>query len=112
MISFLLSLNSCSVVKIKDGEWCADAGREGASCFNTLSDNSRDISKEDWDKERFGMICTKSENFADWKKSILQLCKMAGKRCRYDFKENVARFYDRVDSTSKSLEFLSVDERY
>ena len=107
---FLLSLSSCSQVKIKDSEWCGDAGQFGASCFKTLSDNTRDIEKAKWDEERFGMICTKAENFADWKASILKLCQMAGKRCKYDVKNKVIRFNERVESFSKSLEFVAIDE--
>jgi hypothetical protein len=105
-----LLLLSCSQVKIKDSEWCGDAGPYGASCFKTLSDNSRDIEKEEWDKERFGMICTKAENFAEWKIAILKLCKMAGRRCKYDVKQKVIRFNEKVEAFSKSLEFVAIDE--
>lgn len=110
MILFLLNLNSCARVKIKDAEWCADAGSIGASCFHTLSEQTRDIEKEAWDEERFGMICTKSENFAEWKKSILQLCKMAGKRCTYDIKRNIIRFNEKVELATKSLKSVALDE--
>ena len=105
-----LFLFGCSQVKIKDSEWCGDAGPYGASCFNTLSDNTRDIEKEQWDEERFGMICTKSSNFAEWKTAILKLCKMAGRRCKYDVQKKVIIFNERVENFTKSLEFVAIDE--
>lgn len=106
----LTLLVSCSQVKIKDHEFCGDAGPYGASCFHTLTDESRDIEKEEWDRERFGMICTNAESFADWKESLLKLCKLAGKRCRYIVKKKIIEFSDKVDGFSKSLISVSVDE--
>lgn len=102
LISILLV--SCSSVKIKDHEFCGDAGPLGASCFHTLTDESRDIEKEQWDQERFGMICTNAASFADWKESLLKLCKLAGKRCRYVVEKKIIEFNDKVESFTLSLE--------
>lgn len=49
-------------------------GASGAECFHTFSSASREIPKAQWDQERFGQLCTKAQNFADWKAVILQLC--------------------------------------
>ena len=68
-------------------------GELGASCFNTLNDNARDIEKEQWDKERFGMLCATPDVFADVKRTILQLCK-AYKKCVYDSRTNTVSFYN------------------
>ena len=92
-----LLLNGCAVVRIKNSEWCGDFGPEGASCFNTHNDNSRDIPSNEWDEERFGMICTSAETFTDWKANILKLCKVAGRRCRFEEKKNIIIFMDKVD---------------
>lgn len=85
-------------------------GQQGASCFNTISDNSRDIEKEAWDKERFGMLCTKADSFANWKEAILKLCKLAGKRCKYDVKKKIIKFNNKVIDFSNSAESYSLDE--
>jgi hypothetical protein len=85
-------------------------GQQGASCFNTISDNSRDIEKEAWDKERFGMLCTKAESFANWKEALLKLCTLAKKRCTYIAKKKIIEFTDRVDEFSNSLISVSLDE--
>lgn len=106
---FALNLSSCSTVKVKDGEWCADADRFGASCFHTLSNSERDIPKEEWDKVRVGWLCTNSENFANWKEALLKLCKMAGKRCRYDVKRQIMSFHNKVEERMEWIHFNTID---
>lgn len=93
----LIILSSCASVNIKDGEFCGDLGSDGAECFTTLSGQSRTISPGDWDDERFGMICSKADTFANWKKAILKLCKLS-KRCKYDVKKKIIEFGDNVES--------------
>lgn len=90
-------------MKIEDGEWCGDMGELGASCFHTLSEETRDVAKVDWDHERFGMVCTQPVNFGEWKKAILKLCKLS-RRCSYDAKMKVVRFNDKVQSFVLRLE--------
>lgn len=78
-------------------------GELGASCFNTLNDNTRDIDKPEWDEQRFGMICGTAEVFADSKRTILQLCK-AYKKCRYDDKSKIMTYTDKENK--KQIVFL------
>jgi hypothetical protein len=100
ILPFVLILSfSCARIPIKDSEWCGDLGNEGASCFNTLSDNTRDISKEEWDKERVGMICSKAQTFSDWQAAIIKLCK-ASKRCTFEDKKIIINFVDNVEYVS------------
>jgi len=87
-------------------------GQQGASCFNTISDDSRNIEKDAWDKERFGMLCTKSDSFANWKEAIQKLCKLAGKRCKYDIKKKIIEFDNKVISFVNLAESYAVDEQY
>ena len=100
-------LNSCASVKLKNSEWCGDLGNDGASCFNTHNDNIRDVLPEAWEKERFGMLCTKAETFADWKATILKLCKLAGNRCSYDEQKNLVIFMDKVNGFQKAATYLA-----
>jgi len=101
--SLIFSFAACGTVKIKDGEWCADRGPLGASCFHTLTDESRDIEKEVWDKiaigpdHRFGMVCSEPDNFANWKAAILKFCSRT-KSCSYEFKKKVNEFSERVEA--------------
>lgn len=84
LILFVFALNAgCARVQIKNAEWCGDMGELGASCFHTLSDESRDLEKEEWDEERFGQVCTKPENFANWKAALLKLCRQT-RLCTYE----------------------------
>lgn len=109
----ILSLTSCTKVVIKDGEWCGDMGSLGASCFHTLSDDSRDIDKDSWDKERFGMVCTQSENFADWKANLLKLCKET-KMCSMDVLKKIDAFDGRIKSLvpkEQSRKQLGLDKK-
>jgi hypothetical protein len=94
LIFALFFLVSCGTVTIKNQEWCADFGEFGASCVNTLNDKTRDIEKEAWDKERVGMMCTKSSNFADTKATILQLCEVAKGKCIFDSSSNTITFWN------------------
>lgn len=113
VFSFALFLSSCSLVRIKDGEWCGDIGPEGASCFHTLSDKKRDIPKDTWDllaigpDHRFGKICTDQENFGEWSKAIQKLCRLT-KACSYDFKKKVITFIDKTNSIKSETEKIYV----
>lgn len=66
-------------------------GALGAQCFHTLSDDERYIPFEQWEDERFGMVCGKADAFADMKSAILKLCKISG-RCTYDEVQAVKKF--------------------
>jgi len=94
-ILFVLTLSSCGSVKISDSEFCGDMGSEGAQCFNLLSDKERRILLPEWEKERFGMICTKADAFIEWKSAILKLCGLT-KRCKYDVIQNVIQFEEKI----------------
>lgn len=83
----LLLLSGCATVKIPNTEWCGDMGSEGAACFHTLSDDARDIPKAEWDAERFGQVCTTTNDFAAIQSALEKLCSMAGKRCTYYVKQ-------------------------
>lgn len=88
-------LVSCAKVNISDSEVCGDAGPIGGVCFRMLSDTERDVPKVDWDKERVGMLCTKSNNFAEWKGAILKLCKET-KLCSYEVKAKIEAVSQKV----------------
>ena len=91
----VLLLSNCQI-QIKDIEVCGDFGSEGASCFHTNKDGSRDLTKTQWDHERFGMLCTKPENFAAWKAAIIKLCEKNG--CTWD---QVSELVDKRMTTIK-----------
>jgi hypothetical protein len=61
-------------------------GELGASCFETHSSNSRDLSKEQWDKERFGQVCTHAETLSNYKTALEKLCYMT-KKCTIEQKK-------------------------
>lgn len=71
-------------------------GPIGASCFHTITTETRTIPKPVWDIERFGMICTQSTNFAEWKATIEKLCQVT-RKCDFVTKQAIAEFFARVD---------------
>lgn len=103
MILLILNLESCAKVKIKDHEFCADAGELGASCFYTRSNQTRRIPLHEWEEQRIGMICSHANTFADWKATILKLCRLAGRRCTYQAWREVVEFHDKIESFTIDL---------
>lgn len=95
-----LLLSSCAQVPIKDQEYCGDEGTLGAHCFHTLSSGERQIEKEAWDNERFGMVCTKAENLADTKAVIEKLCSEAN-NCTYEVQQAITAFFNHMEEVKK-----------
>lgn len=67
---------------VPDQEWCGDMGPQGASCFHTLTNESRMLNKVEWDDLRFGNLCTRPETFAELKAVVEKLCHKTG-NCIY-----------------------------
>lgn len=67
-------------------------GELGASCFHTLTTETRDLNFEQWRIARFGMLCTDSQTFADWKGALLKLCSYT-KRCDYETQLLLENFF-------------------
>ncbi len=72
-------------------------GELGATCVRTLSDETRDMDKAQWDVERFGMVCTDRTNFASWKKAILKLCRK-NPLCDFETRAALDAFYGRIQA--------------
>ncbi len=75
--SFVLS--ACSL-EVPNVNWYRDKGPLGARMTNTVSGESKDISKPEWDEIRFGMFCTDEMSFAKYQKFIEDACAMT-KKC-------------------------------
>lgn len=75
-------------------------GELGASCFNTLNDDSRDLEKSAWDKERFGQVCTSPENYTHIKSTIEKLC-WKNKKCTYEQKQILKRLTRNLEKFNK-----------
>lgn len=70
-------------------------GDAGATAFHTLTPQTRDLTKQQWDQERFGMLCTETVTFAEIKKIIEKLCDQT-KNCKYD--AEIQKFFENVES--------------
>ncbi len=98
-MSLLCSLTKCSKVKISDAEIFGDMGELGAAGVKILSGAERDLTKEEWDKERYGMICTSQDNYKEWRANLEKLCKES-KLCTYEVKTQMEDVFHNVESVS------------
>jgi hypothetical protein len=103
-ILFLFILIGCAKVSIKDAEWCGDAGDLGASCFHTLTEETRDIPKSEWDAERFGQVCTKAQTFKDMKVAIEGLCSVSTVRCSYEVEKILQHMEEQINALDEKIQ--------
>ena len=96
VILFALILSSCGNVQVKNTEWCADIGPLGATCFNTLNDDTRDLDELEWEYERFGYVCTSPDDFAEIRKVIEKLCSST-RRCDFEDQKKIKNFFKKMD---------------
>lgn len=81
MISFAAILTICLVsacarLTVPNIEVCRDKGALGAHCSFTNVDVTRDISRADWDNERFGQFCMNEKEFARNQLFFEQACEL------------------------------------
>tara|TARA_R110000868_G_scaffold291143_1_gene551532 strand:+ start:226 stop:594 length:369 start_codon:yes stop_codon:yes gene_type:complete len=100
---------SCSQVQIKDSEWFGNLPDGSAIAFHFLTPENRELSREQWDQERVGMVCTKSDNFGDWKAALEKLCRVSGK-CSYQTKKKISQFIYRMNSFRNNTGLNSIDD--
>lgn len=75
-------------------------GDLGASCFKTHSDEQRDLSKEDWDRARFGQLCTGADVFANYKTALEKLCYIT-KSCTIEEKKILKNLGTKIETFNK-----------
>jgi len=78
-----------------DKEVCGDLGKYGAHCAHTLTDETRDIPKQEWDRVRIGYLCVSSEGFNDTETALDQLCQTTN-LCNYETREQLREALRRV----------------
>jgi hypothetical protein len=105
VILFLFALISCAQVKIKDQEYCGDAGPLGATCFTTLSNQTRDLPPAEWDELRYGQVCTDAKNYADNVAIIQKACRVC-KCCTYDAKNKIRIFKKNLQTFIYSVDII------
>lgn len=93
---------NCAHVNVPDSEWCGDKGNLGAHCSHLLTVQTRDIPKDQWDVERFGMACTKLENMTALKGVVEKLCSQT-KDCTYQQKQLIEKFFLDIQNFNESF---------
>jgi hypothetical protein len=91
LLSVIVSttLSGCGHVTVKDKEACADLGVAGAACTTTFTSQRRNISKSNWDRERVGWICMRSNDYSDGEDAIDELCRTTN-LCDYETQKKIA----------------------
>jgi hypothetical protein len=89
---YVALLSGCAHVPVKDFPYYGDLGQWGAEGNYTLHDEPISLNKADWDKLRFGMICTDSSNWQHWKGIIEKFCQDSN-RCTYEEKKRLAQVF-------------------
>jgi N-acetyl-anhydromuramyl-L-alanine amidase AmpD len=71
-------------------------GKVGAECDRIFTSRRRSLTKPEWDKERVGMLCTDSSNYANLKAALLKLCGDTGV-CTKDIVDKIEDSSKRID---------------
>lgn len=59
--------------------------------FHTLSGEEGELTKEEWDAKREGMVCTLADNYSDIEAILLKLC-YRSRSCTYQQKKALKNF--------------------
>lgn len=98
-LASLLS-SGCATVKIPNQEVTVDAGEFGADAYYTNTNDERHLTKEQWDKERFGQFCFKPRGLAALFAAVKSLCEEAG-RCDHET-EKWVEYLEKKNSRAKN----------
>lgn len=96
MILFAFALSGCSTVEIKDHEVCSDKGELGARCGYMLSDRTRVLDFYQWQDERIGQLCLRSDGFGNLKAALLKLCDST-QRCKWEELQKIRTILERIE---------------
>lgn len=89
------ALNGCSTVTIQDATIYGDKGVLGASYAHLLTNETGDIGQPAWDNQRFGMLCMSSDDFANLKSELEELCHLSNE-CTYEQIQQIEVFFGRI----------------
>lgn len=116
----LVSLSACEEIEIKNTELCSVAGRmkAGADCFNTLNDNERSMTLDEFitflepqrevkdaktgkvlQKERGAALCQSSDDFTATKTVLEQACMLLKKRCSFEIKTTIEKMNKKISDS-------------
>lgn len=100
IITALLILSGCTV-PIKNQRWYGDEGSQGAVYFETLTEETGHLTKQEWDDLRIGMACTETDTLAEIVKTIAKLCSVT-RRCRYEeVRQVLGKFQGNIDALAR-----------
>lgn len=111
-----LVLCSCNTVEVPDVEWCSSIGRFGAICQNSISDNRRRLTVDQWldflealpddpstpiNEEKGPALCATTNDFRRVKVALEQLCEKAGWQCTLEQKKALEKADRKLSSIQR-----------
>lgn len=98
--------SGCATVRVPNVEWCTSIGIDGALCQNSLSNDNRQLTLDEWlawldadvEAGRGPALCVSSDDFTRLKIALEQLCYRAGRYCTRDTKKKMTRFFRNMDT--------------
>ena len=98
-------LSGCATVRVPNVEWCSSIGAFGAVCQSSLSDDSRQLTLDEWldwleadlHINRGPALCVSSNDFTRLKIAIEQLCYKAGRMCTRETRRKLAFFLTQMN---------------
>lgn len=95
IVSFA-ALSGCGTLTVYNKTVCADLGKYGAHCAETLTDKKFDVPKAEWDRARIGYLCMDSQSFTDTETTIDQAC--VELKCTYKTREQLRQAINRFNA--------------
>ena len=93
------ALFSCTVA-IKDEPLYLDEGSSGATEVHFLTPGQTDLTLDQWNAIRTGMVCESPSSWGDFKEEIEKLCSLAS--CSYDTQQAIQSFFFRLEKAQKN----------
>ena len=92
------ALFSCTVA-IKDEPLYLDEGSSGATEVHFLTPGQTDLTLDEWNSIRTGMVCESASSWGDFKAEIEKLCSLAS--CSYDTQQAIQSFFFRLEKAQQ-----------
>lgn len=104
MLLSILTVVSCGHITVKNTEVCGILGADGAHCANTLTPDTRDLTKEEWDAiSAYRYVAMPIEAYAEWKKIQEYLCHESN-LCDYETVKQLRAFDDKYEDMRRYME--------
>lgn len=92
----MVALSSCGPrgsefkTKFRNTEACVNLGIAGAQCAHTYTQETRTLTKEEFEAESIGWVSIRAEDFSDREDAIDEICR-ATEKCDFEMQEIIEK---------------------